>query len=132
MSELADKIIDLLLSMRKATDTSRGTFGQKESLLFLLRTTPQPPRELMDRLNVKKSNLTPLAKKCLNAGWITKTPCADDRRALTYSLTDKGRAYIDGILAEIEKKFSTVLTGDSQTTTAVANLETAIELLSYL
>lgn len=128
----ASKIVELLLYTRKASNTSLGSFGLRERLLFCLRESPQPPRELMEALCMTKSNLALLAGKCIAEGLISKEKHAGDRRALSYSLTEKGEAEIDKLLGEIERKFATVLTDEEQKLKAEEELDSVIELLSYL
>lgn len=132
MNGLADRIVELLLYTRKAADTKLGAFGLKEGLLFCLQRAPQPPRELMDVLGMAKSNLASLAEKCIHEGLIEKSRRSNDRRTLLYAITEKGTAYIHDISAEIEKKFATILTDEKEIDAARDNLDTVIELLSYL
>ena len=117
---------------RKTTETRYGPFGLKERLLFCLSQSPQPPRELMESLGMVKSNLALLAKKCINEDLIEKTRKSDDGRSLLYSLTDKGRGYLDNILNDIEKKFTTVLTEEKERNDAMRRFYDAVELLSFI
>ncbi len=132
INAISDKIIELLLYTRKASETERGAFGLKERLLFCLRRRPLPPRELMEMLGMVKSNLALLARKCIGEGLIEKSRRSSDNRALVYELTDKGNEYIDGLLNQIESKLHTVLTTDKDRQAAEENLDAAIELLSYI
>ena len=122
----------MLLYTKKAAQGENGSFGLKERLLFCLFGSDLPPRELMDMLCMAKSNLALLAGKCIKEGLIAKSRRQDDGRALTYSLTDKGRQYTLGLLEGIERKFDTVLTDEKERESASQNLDKAIELLSYL
>ncbi len=109
-----------------------GPFGLKERLLFCLLPAPQPPRELMETLGMAKSNLALLANKCAEEGLIRKIKQSGDRRALTYALTDKGKQTVEQRLQAINEKFATVLTDDMERNSALATLDAAIELLSYV
>ena len=130
--KIADKVVRLLLFTKKATTCENGSFSLKERLLFCLADSPLPPRELMDALGMAKSNLALLASKCLNEGLIDKSRRTDDGRALTYSLTEKGRDHIQKLLDDIERKFESLLTDEKEKDEAAQNLDKAIELLSYL
>lgn len=81
---------------------------------------------------MNKSNLALLADKCIKGDLISKVRRPDDRRTLSYALTEKGREELEKRLDEIEKKFTTVLTDEKEKQTAQDNLDTAVELLSYL
>lgn len=132
MGNLADRIIRLVLYTRKASMTASGTFGLQERLLFCLKDAPQPPRELLDTLCMTKSNLALLAKKCIAEELIVKTKPADDRRTLYYALTEKGRDALKRLTDEIERKFDKVLTTSSERQTCQGDMDSVIELLSYL
>lgn len=86
----------------------------------------------MSMLNMAKTNLALLANKCIQEGLIEKTRRADDRRTLTYSLTEKGRKHTESLLNEIESKFHTVITNDKERQSAADSLDAVTELLSYL
>ncbi len=132
INAIADKIIELLLYTRKASETENGAFGLKERLLFCLRRGALPPRELMDRLGMVKSNLALLARKCISEGLIEKSRRSSDNRALLYELTESGKEYINGLLGKIESKLRTVLTNENDAQAAEENLDATIELLSYI
>ena len=128
----ADKLIRLLLYTRKATSLPDGAFGLQERLLFCLLAAPQPPRELMESLGMAKSNLALLAKKCIGEGLIDKTTQNGDRRTILYALTEKGRTETQKRLSAINEKFATVLPDDNARGTALATLDAANELLSFV
>lgn len=100
--------------------------------MFCLRNSPQPPREIMDALCMNKSNLALLARSCIEDGYVIKARKSDDMRALSYSITEKGKEYLDSLLQEIERKFDTVITTENEKSAACENLDGVIELLSYL
>ncbi len=86
----------------------------------------------METLGMAKSNLALLANKCAEEGLIRKIKQSGDRRALTYALTDKGKQTVEQRLQAINEKFATVLTDDMERNSALATLDAAIELLSYV
>ena len=132
ITELADKIIDLLLYTRKTTASERGNFGLRERMLFCLRRSPLPPRELMEILGMAKSNLALLAAKCERDGLIEKRRKQSDGRAIAYYLTPKGETELTDRLTDIEKKFDKVITDEKEKAEAAESLDKAAELLSYL
>lgn len=130
---LSSKVIELLLYTRKASETQSGAFGLKERLLFCLLQGPQPPRELMERLCMVKTNLALLANKCIKEELIEKVQRGGgDKRTLLYKITDKGAEQIGSRLGEIERKFNTVISDDGERAKTEEDLDSAIELLSYL
>ena len=63
---------------------------------------------LCDSLSLKSNTLTPLLKKLLNKGFITKKKSGVDERNLVISLTEKGKALQDKALCvppSIAKEF---------------------------
>lgn len=86
----------------------------------------------MDALRMNKSNLALLARGCIEDGYVTKVRKSDDMRTLNYSITEKGKEYLDSLLKEIERKFDTVITDEDERAAACENLDDVIELLSYL
>lgn len=86
----------------------------------------------MESLGMAKSNLALLAKKCIGEGLIEKTTLSGDRRTIAYALTEKGRTETEKRLAAINEKFATVLPDDNARGTALATLDAANELLSFV
>lgn len=127
-----EKVIGLFLAARKVTNLPSGALGLKERLLFCLLRSPKPPRELMESLCMAKTNLALLAKKCIEEGLIVKTKQSGDRRMLHYALTEQGRKSIEDRIAQINEKFATVLPDDNARQTALATLDAANELLSFV
>ena len=132
MEELAKKLAALHLQTRKALTVHDRTFGLKEAFLFFIQDAPKPTRELTDVLRMKKSNLALLAIKCEKEGLIKKLRTQNDGRLVRYTLTESGEAYIRDVLAEVEKKFATVLTDEKQIGDGSAQIDGVLELLSYL
>jgi DNA-binding MarR family transcriptional regulator len=58
---------------------------------------PQRPGELAHRLGVEASHVTRTAQQLEKAGYVTRVPDPDDRRAQRIRLTDAGREAIDRI-----------------------------------
>ena len=132
MEDLAKKLAALHLQTRKALTVRDRTFGLKEAFLFNLLDAPKPTRELTDALRMKKSNLALLAIKCEKEGLIQKLRTQTDGRLVRYALTESGEAYITGVLTEVEKKFATVLTDETQMNGGSEKIDLILELLSYL
>lgn len=132
MKDLAKKLAALHMQTRKTLTVNDRTFGLKEAFLFCLLDSPKPTRELIDALRMKKSNLALLANKCENEGLIIKQHTQTDGRLVRYALTDSGKAYIENVLGEVEKKFAHVLTDDKQVEDAKEKIDKVAEILSYL
>lgn len=132
MEALAKRLAALHLQTRKALTVRGRTFGLKEAFLFCLEDSPKPTRELIDVLRMKKSNLALLAIKCEKEGLIEKLHTESDGRLVRYTLTESGKAYIGDVLAEVEKKFATVLTDEKQVENASEQIDRVAEMLSYL
>lgn len=131
-TQLSEKVIDLYLYTRIATGTKKGVFGLKESMLFCLRNSPQPPGDLMTMLGIQKTNLALLAKHCLDDGLIAKSFRKNDNRAIVYSITDKGRAELQKTLERIEQRFSKVTQSQSEREAALESLDAATSFMSFV
>ena len=104
-----------------------GKWSQARVLRQLRFHGDMTQRNLQEHMNIQQSSLSELAKKMEEQGFITRTPCPDDRRQVMISLTDVGRQ----MLAESEEHdlqqnitYLQVLSEDEQ--------QTLLDLLSKL
>ena len=75
----------------------------------------QPIRQLADRVLVKPSNFTPLARSLEEAGLIERRQDATDKRSFRMYLTVKGRK----VSEQIDKEFSDLFGGNDDETEAL-------------
>lgn len=73
--------------------------------------------DLIESTLATSGNMTVVIKNMEKKGWITRTPCSNDKRAFWIDLTEEGRAVIAEALPahikKVEEAFS-VLTSDEQ------------------
>ena len=63
------------------------------------------PNKLKIKVGLAKSNLTLLCNSLVKDGLITKNRDDFDNRAIFYNITEKGRDYLNIILAKMKKNF---------------------------
>lgn len=92
-----------LIEERIAVVTNRFGIRNPGDLdtLATLRREGEPfelsPKELSSRLLVTSAGLSGRLDRLENAGWITRSPHPDDRRATIVSLTEEGRELVDSV-----------------------------------
>lgn len=70
---------------------SNGRCGQKKILILLNSIGTITQRELTEKLRVQSASSSEILMKMEQAGWIIRTPGAEDRRTMDISLTEAGR-----------------------------------------
>ena len=138
MDKIADKIIELRIATRRAAmcensgGSNKNTLSLKSKFLFCLRDKKQSPYELMNSLQMGKTNLAILAKSMLGEGLIEKLAGGTDRRHIEFRITEAGREYLQKRLDTIEQAFKNILTDESEYSRAVEDIDTVLRLLSFL
>jgi DNA-binding MarR family transcriptional regulator len=100
------KLLDGLLEQALAPHFSDGGVSGKEfELLSALRRTGPPysalPSELARALIVPAATMTKRLDRLEQAGFVTRTPHAEDRRAVVINLTDHGRKVTDQLVESV-------------------------------
>ncbi len=134
--KIAEAAVNLRIATRKACITQsegrkKGTLSLDAKILFLIKEKPLTPNTIIDMLDLQKSNLACLASGLEKRGLIErhKLPA---RRETAYCITEAGKEYIEGKLAEIEKAFATFINDEKEYESAVETLESATRLLSFI
>ena len=91
----AKGIVELkLLANRIAEGSGKGAgvFTVKYQLLYLIASNGETsPQELIQKLNMAKSNLALIAKKMINEGLIVSKKEAGNNKQIYYMITEKGQ-----------------------------------------
>lgn len=138
MIKLSEKIIELRLATRKATmyesndGNKKSTLDLKSKVIFLLRNKDLSPTELTSSLLMAKSNLTILTSSMIDEGLIKKTKKKTDGREIIYSITDKGKQYLEKRLDYIDGMFSKIIESDEAAVKYEAEISDIIDLISFL
>ncbi len=104
-----------------------GIFSNTHQILFLLsKKETVTPKELIQELNIAKSNLAILAKKMINDGLIESHKETNNKREIYYNIADAGREMLQQKLDNID----TICAGDTKKVTNI--LVRAIEELRKL
>lgn len=135
MDTLAQKIIELRLATRRACmcegkgQSKKNTLSLKTKVMFLI-SKGCCPKEIIQSLVIAKTNLALLTKDMAEDGLIVKTKGTLDRREVSYTLTEKGRAYLDERMSVIEEGAKSTLLTDDDYNGAIELIERATRLLS--
>ncbi|MDR0426372.1 MAG: hypothetical protein LBH24_04280 [Clostridiales bacterium] len=134
MADLGEKIIELRLAARRSCmceETENGrkksTLSLKTKILFLL-SRGAPPKAVMSELFIAKTNFSAIAKELFFERLIEKRRSPDDKRAVFYSLTQEGEAYLETRIERIERQWN--VGGDMSETDAVELLDRTIRALN--
>ncbi len=86
---------------------SQGGF----TVLTLLWDTEESstPAELAEKANVTRASMTGLVDTLEKEGFVTRTPCPNDRRMMRVALTEKGRHMLEGVLPEHFQRMANLL-----------------------
>lgn len=135
MESMGKKLIELRIATRNACNLSHGRGSGvtlRLKILYLLDVAPRSPIELIEKLCMVKSNLAILCNKMTVDGVITKVKHAEDKRIISYNITDKGRSELYETLALLDEKFKGVLTSDKEFDNAVKVFDEVLDLLSFI
>ena len=128
-------LIELNMASRSACDLSASDaepLTLRVKLLYLLSSGPLTPAELMNKLCMVKSNLALLTAKMQKDGELTKSRRTGDRRAVVYTITDKGMEVLKRTVIALENKFKWILTSEKEYDEGVGKFEAVLDLLSFL
>lgn len=134
---LAEKLVQLRIATRGVTmceslnGKQKNTLSLKTKILFLLKDNDLPPIDIMTSLHLAKTNLALLTGEMARDGLITKEKQARDKRIIYYSLTDKGRDYLEARLQIIETALKKAF-GKEEYDKAYETLDEAVNVLSFL
>lgn len=132
---MGKKLIELRIATRGACNVEHGRGSGvtlRTKILFLLSAGSRTPIELIEKLCMVKSNLAILCNKMIADGVIAKSKHSDDKRVISYSITDKGEGELKRTLDVLDEKFKGVLTTDKEFEVAGKVLDEAIDLLSFI
>lgn len=134
---LSEKLVELRIATRGATmcesvnGKQKNTLSLKTKILFLLKDKDLPPIDIMTSLHLAKTNLALLTSEMAKDGLITKDRQARDKRIVYYSLTDKGREYLEARLNIIETALKKAFDKEEYNR-AYAALDEAVNVLSFI
>ena len=135
MNGIGEYLIELRIATRNACnfEHGKGSFVTlRTKVLYLLSLRPAQPPELMERLCMVKSNLAILCNKMSADGVIEKERNSDDKRVISYHITDKWRAELTETVRLIEEKFKGVLTSEKDVEDAKEKIAAVLDLLSFI
>lgn len=103
--QFSESIIELkLLADRLAEGIGRnaGIFQVKHQILFVISRNKQTaPKELIERLNIAKSNLALACNALIREGLIEKSKDEDNKKEIFYTITESG-------LKELKEKYRSI------------------------
>lgn len=134
MYDLAEKIIELRLATRRACmcegveGAKKNTLSLKTKVLFLI-DKACTPKEIISAMRIAKTNLALITKEMADEGLIEKSKGNLDRREVTYSITRKGKEYLNLRLRSVENDLTEKFVSDEQYLEAIDTVIRAITLL---
>lgn len=137
MKLLADKIIELRIATRRAcmcenTDNKKkSTLSLKTKILYLISKNCSP-KEITLMLCIAKTNLALIAKSLIDDGLIVRHRNPRDKREISYTLTAKGKKYLNNCLEIIEDNFKNVFSDEKEYDQAVEKIDRVLETFSYI
>ncbi|MBP5592605.1 MAG: MarR family transcriptional regulator [Clostridia bacterium] len=134
MNEMVEKLVELRIASRHACSIGgRGNYVTlKVKALYLLSKEPLSPPDLMDKLCMVKSNLAPLCNSLVKDGLIEKLRGKNDRRSITYRITEKGRAKLAGVEKSLESKFNGIADNEEDIEKTLTIFNNMLDLLSFV
>lgn len=134
---ISQSAVELRIATRRACmceragDKNKNTLSLESKILFLIMNRPLSPADIMDALQIQKTNLATLSKRMEKNGLLIKRKSAG-KREITYEITASGLAVINSKLAIIENSFRKFLISDEEYAAAADVLDNALRLLSFL
>ncbi len=117
--DLAKNIIKARILTQNACESFSKDTSKKDSLpvnvriLFMIADYGRvSPTLLIDKLYIAKSNLALMCKQLISDGLIESSSDLRDKRIIYYSLTDKGREFLDSKLESIEYNITRLCTNE--------------------
>jgi len=93
----------------------RSFLTARLKVLFLLSEQKEvSPGYLIEKLGIAKSNLALLCSAMVNEGLITSSKNQEDKRNITYFITEKGNIELDVFLDDMEKELADVIISDKE------------------
>lgn len=104
--KLAENLLSLLPTMFKKLMKVHPTFEmpkQQMGLLFnISKENGKPMSYYSDKMMIPKSNITVIADKLINDGFVERSFDSNDRRVIILALTKKGEEYINENIKRIK------------------------------
>lgn len=93
----------------------RSVLTTKHKVLFLLSEQKEvAPGYLIEKLGIAKSNLALLCSGMVSEGFITASKNQEDKRNITYSITEKGNKELNVFLDDMDKELADVIVSDKE------------------
>lgn len=137
MEKISETVIKLRIATRRACmcenaeNKKKSTLSLKTKVLYLI-SAGCIPKDIMLTLCIAKSNLALTAAALIRDGFIVKCRGYGDKREVRYALTGKGKKYLNGCLAVIEKRFKSAYSDEESYLKAREKLNDALEIFAYL
>ncbi len=135
MYELGEKLIELRIATRGACNFERGkgcAVTLRTKALYLLSLKPRSPIDLMELLCMVKSNLALLCNKLVEDGAVVKVKNSEDKRVISYHITEKGEKELAEVLEKLEEKFKGVFSNKKEYDEGVKKFADLLDLLSFI
>lgn len=107
----------------------RSVLTAKQKVLFLLSEQKEvSPSYLIEKLGIAKSNLALLCSGMVNEGLISVAKNQEDKRNITYSITNKGEKELTTFLDDMDRELSEVIANDKEYRLLEKKLDEILEI----
>ncbi len=128
-------MIELRIATRSACNFAhgKGSFVTlRTKALYIISKKPCSPIDLMEKLCMVKSNLALLCNKMVADGVIVKVKNSEDKRVISYHITEKGENELERTTALIEEKFKGVFSSEKEYGEGLEKFDAILDLLSFI
>ena len=134
--EIARKIVELRIALRRVCmceDGDKALLSLKTKALFIISQSDRvSPSQLMNSLKIAKPNLTALAKELEKEELIMRSHTLIDRRTILYSITGKGRAYLEERIDRISALIGTAIETPKDADRISLSIDEILRFLSFV
>ncbi len=107
----------------------KNVLTAKQKVLFLLSEQGEvSPSYLIEKLGIAKSNLALLCSGMIAEGTIVAAKNKDDKRNITYTITEKGNKELGLFLDEMDKELADVIVSDKEYKLLERKLDEILEI----
>lgn len=136
-NEIAGRIIKLRIATRQTCmceeESDKTLLSLRTKTLYLLSLQERvSPQEIMQALKILKPNMTTLANELEHDGLLEKARGLIDRRSISYSITEKGREYLDKRLAVLARALAGIFDERADYDNIILKIDEVLNFLAFI
>lgn len=135
--EIAGRIIKLRIATRQTcmceADGDKPLLSLKTKTLYLLSKQERvSPQEIMQSLKILKPNMTTLANELETEELLEKSRGIIDRRSISYSITEKGKEYLNKRLAVLAKALVGIFDAREDYNYIISKIDEVLNFMAFI